>query len=179
MNDCISHAGLYDDDDNPLADDGSLYLPGVRLCGHRDCVNPRHLEGSGFEPLTYTRLRFDRRKAHLLHAEVVAIGLHKVKPKGSKCLVNGCSYPVSARALCKNHLMMFYRLSPESINHPENLTLDDFANIPPATERTKRSKATRGSMLCSMNNCQEVNICRGLCKKHYQQYWRIRAERKK
>jgi DNA-directed RNA polymerase subunit RPC12/RpoP len=28
----------------PLNDDGSLYLPGARKCGHADCVNRNHIQ---------------------------------------------------------------------------------------------------------------------------------------
>jgi hypothetical protein len=35
--------GDFDLEDNPMVN-GGLLLPGVRLCGHRDCVNPHHIE---------------------------------------------------------------------------------------------------------------------------------------
>jgi hypothetical protein len=35
--------GDFDLEDNPMVN-GHLLLPGVRLCEHRDCVNPHHIE---------------------------------------------------------------------------------------------------------------------------------------
>ena len=37
------HGGFAKDDVIPLDDDGRLVLPGVRGCGHNDCVNPSHV----------------------------------------------------------------------------------------------------------------------------------------
>ena len=37
------HGGFAGDDVTPLDDDGRLVLPGVRGCGHNDCVNPSHI----------------------------------------------------------------------------------------------------------------------------------------
>jgi len=41
---CIPWHGEFDLNDNPLTDDGHELMPGVRLCGHSDCVNREHLE---------------------------------------------------------------------------------------------------------------------------------------
>jgi len=37
------HGGFAKDDVTPLDDDGQPVLPGVRSCGHNDCVNPSHI----------------------------------------------------------------------------------------------------------------------------------------
>lgn len=42
---CKSWTGDYDDQDNPIKN-GKLYLPGVRICGFRDCVNVIHIIGA-------------------------------------------------------------------------------------------------------------------------------------
>jgi len=43
---CIPWAGYYAADDvTPLHDDGTPVSPGVRGCGHNDCVNPSHIIG--------------------------------------------------------------------------------------------------------------------------------------
>lgn len=34
-----------DDEVTPVDDDGVPVLPGVRMCGHTDCVNPDHVRG--------------------------------------------------------------------------------------------------------------------------------------
>lgn len=40
---CVPWRGDFDGEDRPM--NGGVYLlPGVRLCGHRDCVNPHHIE---------------------------------------------------------------------------------------------------------------------------------------
>jgi hypothetical protein len=39
---CIPHHGEYDEEDNPM-ESGILVLPGIRICGHKDCVNIDHV----------------------------------------------------------------------------------------------------------------------------------------
>ena len=46
---CLPHHGDFDAADNPLLA-GVLFLPGFRHCGHSDCVNPDHIEGSPRPP---------------------------------------------------------------------------------------------------------------------------------
>ena len=41
---CESWQGDYDLDDNPIRPDGSLFRPGPRLCGNRDCIRPTHID---------------------------------------------------------------------------------------------------------------------------------------
>ncbi|CAB5218459.1 hypothetical protein UFOVP219_20 [uncultured Caudovirales phage] len=40
---CEPHSGGFDQDDNPVDDVGNLVFEGERVCGHRDCVNPKHV----------------------------------------------------------------------------------------------------------------------------------------
>jgi hypothetical protein len=40
---CSPHQGALDADLNPVDDEGVLVLPGLRICGHRDCVNIAHI----------------------------------------------------------------------------------------------------------------------------------------
>ena len=40
---CRPWRGEVDDDLNPIDKDLRLYLPGVRSCGHRDCVAKNHI----------------------------------------------------------------------------------------------------------------------------------------
>lgn len=40
---CILHTGELDADWNPIDSKGVLVLPGVRVCGFRDCVSPSHI----------------------------------------------------------------------------------------------------------------------------------------
>lgn len=39
---CMPWQGDFDGFDNPRMD-GTLVLPGLRVCGHRDCINPKHV----------------------------------------------------------------------------------------------------------------------------------------
>ena len=39
---CLPWSGEFDDWDNPV-DGFGFVLPGVRICGHKDCVNPKHI----------------------------------------------------------------------------------------------------------------------------------------
>jgi len=40
---CIPHKGALDNDLNPIDEFGVLVMAGVRVCGHRDCVNVAHV----------------------------------------------------------------------------------------------------------------------------------------
>ena len=40
---CQAWQGLYDDDDNPITNTRQLHMPGVRVCGHKDCVRVTHV----------------------------------------------------------------------------------------------------------------------------------------
>ena len=40
---CRPWRGEIDEDFNPIDRKLRLYLPGVRTCGHRDCVNKKHI----------------------------------------------------------------------------------------------------------------------------------------
>lgn len=44
---CLPWHGSFDDFDNPLDDQGVLFMPGVRSCNHKDCCEPSHVVGSG------------------------------------------------------------------------------------------------------------------------------------
>lgn len=50
---CVPWHGDYDPEDNPLLD-GALYRPGVRTCGHRDCVRPAHIQAIGSKQIPQT-----------------------------------------------------------------------------------------------------------------------------
>jgi len=40
---CLAWRGDFDAEDNPVHN-GKLFMPGDRSCGHRDCINPEHIE---------------------------------------------------------------------------------------------------------------------------------------
>ena len=39
---CLPWSGEFDPEDNPMLN-GKLYLPGQRVCRHRDCCEPTHI----------------------------------------------------------------------------------------------------------------------------------------
>lgn len=41
---CFPWSGEVDNDFNPIDDRGRLVKPGIRICGHKDCVNGNHIE---------------------------------------------------------------------------------------------------------------------------------------
>jgi hypothetical protein len=40
---CTPHQGSLDADLNPIDSKGRLVLAGLRVCGHKDCVNTTHI----------------------------------------------------------------------------------------------------------------------------------------
>ena len=40
---CRPWRGEVDEDFNPIDRNLKLYLPGIRVCGHKDCVNKDHI----------------------------------------------------------------------------------------------------------------------------------------
>jgi len=40
---CEPYTGKVNDDLEPIDEQGNLYMPGNRVCGHLDCVNPKHV----------------------------------------------------------------------------------------------------------------------------------------
>lgn len=40
---CYLWSDELDEDWQPIDDEGNLYLPGVRICGLKDCVNSNHI----------------------------------------------------------------------------------------------------------------------------------------
>ena len=45
---CRPWRGEVDEDFNPIDHKLRLYLPGVRICGHKDCVNKEHIIRSDY-----------------------------------------------------------------------------------------------------------------------------------
>lgn len=44
---CHAWLGEFDDHDNPIDANGFAVISGERLCGHRDCVQPKHVKADG------------------------------------------------------------------------------------------------------------------------------------
>lgn len=156
---CISHQGRYDDNDNPLTDSGELFMPGVRSCGHRDCVNKNHLAGN-------------RDYESKVNAEVLEIGQRPFSG-ATTCLVTGCTRVHKSRHLCQNHYELLARLKPSVIKKHEHLTLADF---PERLEPHKQGRMTKEVLICILPNCEKPNYIRGLCVSHHKQYYRLKKE---
>ena len=43
---CTPHIGELDELDRPLDKKGNLFRPGLRLCGHQDCVDWFHIKAT-------------------------------------------------------------------------------------------------------------------------------------
>lgn len=170
MLECKSHTGHYDDLDNPLTDDGQLFMPGKRSCGHSDCVQPAHIEGYEHQWIPNSRSAFQRELAKKIYAQVAAIGANGYAPVGSPCLMNECFYPVKARGLCMNHWTMFSRAKPDLVKRIRRFKADDFAHIPdPVFARKEVDWPT----VCIIDNCSKKVRSRSLCDNHYHTYLRL------
>lgn len=187
MKDCVSHTGLYDDWDNPLDEKGRPYLPGKRFCGHRDCVNPDHIEGLSDEQAyaayvnqsarsqpsragkkrNYPENRLRKQFAHIVHAQVMEIG--RLPNQDLKiCMIDKCERPKKARNLCMNHWLMFRYRAPSELKAIRQITLSDFPELLPAINRSQRNKVEeRQNQQCIFTDCTDFQKVRGLCKRHY------------
>jgi hypothetical protein len=79
---CIPWRGEFDNDDNPLKG-GKLFMPGARICNHRDCVEPSHLEAAAptAEDLTAERVSvYYRTKQKMTYGELLR-ALENEKPR--------------------------------------------------------------------------------------------------
>lgn len=54
---CYPHQGEVDDLFRPLDEAGNLFRPGERVCGHKDCINVKHIETPKAPELLPTRER--------------------------------------------------------------------------------------------------------------------------
>lgn len=62
---CIPWRAEFDDDDNPVVS-GQLYMPGDRVCNHKDCVQPKHINvAEPWQQVEAERLGF-KSWAHLM-----------------------------------------------------------------------------------------------------------------
>lgn len=172
MTECVSHLGNYDDFDNPLADDGSLFMPGKRFCNHRDCVNPDHIEGLS-KRRPYPKRRPNAGYAEI-HAEVCQIALSNQPPTpGEVCRVSVCTEPAKGRGLCVNHHLMLRRLMPELVGQRKPLTLADFPPVPsslPFNQRLANKNTHEG---CAFKDCKNKHYGRTLCASHLRNYQRL------
>jgi len=54
---CYPHQGEVDDLFRPLDEAGNLFRPGERVCGHKDCINVKHIKSPVAPAVTPTRKR--------------------------------------------------------------------------------------------------------------------------
>jgi hypothetical protein len=173
MSNCISHAGLYDDWDNPLTDEGELYLPGRRFCKHRDCVNLGHIEGYATEESFIQRVpvRAARDDQQVIRLKVIELGnLPRIDKKSSACQLPGCDRVLKARNLCQNHWQMFSRHSDVKLRHCRD-TYDpaDFVHVP----APNWSWSNKPSGNCTYEGCLQPQYTRTMCKNHSRVYRRF------
>lgn len=181
--DCQPHTGYFDDEDNPLDDNGEFYLPGRRFCGFRDCVRPEHIEGLSDEEAFKAVLanppvlrrgnrngpkhRMLRKYAQVVYAQVLEIG-RKPDMGLTVCQVDNCERPKKARNLCMNHWLMFRRHAPEELKPIRQIKISDFPELLPALNSSQRTKVQeRQSHICLFKDCSDFQRVRGLCKRHY------------
>lgn len=164
MSNCISHAGLFDERDNPLDDQGNLFLPGLRLCLHSDCVNPAHLRSYRERNTQHGNLKYEAD----IYAEIIRIGN---LPAGNSelCSLPNCSEPRKARNLCRPHWSMFRHRQPTVIHRTKLMSLSDFQIDPPIGNTDKSALGPRN---CNVLDCPNRSRNRGLCKTHWENYKR-------
>lgn len=63
---CKPWSGDFDDDDNPMQN-GLPYLPGDRICQHKDCVQKSHILG-----VTLQKTKRVYRRNHTLHGNPIS-----------------------------------------------------------------------------------------------------------
>lgn len=118
--DCTPYTGELDDLWRPITETGELYLPGNRLCGHKDCINPDHIEGTAkichCGQLVYlanvcTDHYLEQQRNQIVNEtdidEIVAKAGER--PQGTTCAYPGCERPYKAKALCFTHYMRWYK----------------------------------------------------------------------
>lgn len=164
MSNCISHTGLFDDRENPLDDQGNLFMPGLRLCLHSDCVNPTHLRSYRERNTQHGNLKYEAD----IYAEIIRIGN---LPAGNLelCSLPNCSEPRKARNLCRPHWSMFRHRQPTVIRRTRTMTLSDFPIDPPISNTDKSALGPRN---CNVLDCPNRSRNRGLCPTHWQGFKR-------
>jgi hypothetical protein len=103
---CLPWHGDFDEQDNPIQD-GEMYRPGIRTCGHRDCVRQSHI----------VRLKPESKQSTVdanLLAEIRQIVESnqgkKMQSKGQTiCQLKICESPFLTKGLCSNHYATWRR----------------------------------------------------------------------
>jgi hypothetical protein len=54
---CYPHQGEVDELFRPVDESGNLFRPGERICGHKDCINVKHIQTPKAPVATPTRKR--------------------------------------------------------------------------------------------------------------------------
>lgn len=132
----------------PIKADGSLHMPGVRLCGRTDCVAPKHviqaMELERIKPAGFTGTIHDLWE--MLQGELP-----------NMCKVHKCHSFARSLGMCERHYMVEYRRRNPKPGKPlkdEDL-LDFWVENGYAQD------------VCNYPNCGEPHSAKGLCHKHY------------
>lgn len=194
---CWPYSGELDDDWNPVDFRGEPFMPGVRKCGRKDCVNGSHVEGwepppADQKPARQPKARAARpaRKPRKVETRPRNIGqeyydrilqaategleksTYKLRP-GVLCNMPDCLAPYKAKGLCATHYAVYRRVvSPEklkTLRRVADYTLEDFAGMTTGQPQTGQ---------CTVPNCHQKMNSRSLCRNHVK-VWRkfIRGEK--
>lgn len=166
MQNCVSHKGLYDDDDNPLDAKGNLYRPGVRLCRKRDCVNQMHIQGF---KRTRTLGKPVSRYSQADYDEILLIGNSEAVHK--RCQFSKCDKKKQARNLCRTHWRIWHHRNKGKDLKPR-LTLQDFPKVPEPKPKGWRLEPVE-KRKCILEKCNNTSRKRSLCSTHYNTYNRL------
>lgn len=99
---CIAWHGQFDEQDNPVKNN-QLYRPGVRTCGHRDCVRVSHIEPD-VKPKLETVF-----KHSFAEMQTVVDAQPKYLHGMTICQLPGCDIKHLCKGLCSKHYASWLR----------------------------------------------------------------------
>jgi hypothetical protein len=129
MTACTPYTGNLNDDWLPVTDTGDLFMPGVRSCERKDCVNVEHVGKvaptctepvCGLKPYSQglcNKHFYSERKAsggqirnkHELLEQIVESWLPDQVEMPTACSYDDCVRPYKAKGLCFTHYMSWYQ----------------------------------------------------------------------
>lgn len=124
---CTPYAGNLNDDWLPVTDTGELFMPGIRSCKRKDCVNPEHVgkvavtctePDCGLKPYSEglcNKHFYVERKAsggqvinkHDLLDEIINTWTYQAS--AVTCSYENCKKPFKAKGVCFTHYMSWYQ----------------------------------------------------------------------
>lgn len=110
---CVPWQGDFDEWENPIQN-GELYKPGVRTCGHRDCVREAHIQGFVriYEPATATPAQIARETLYAQLDKIVQKYQNKVTHNSiTVCELDGCKNKFLSKGLCSTHYARWLKIT--------------------------------------------------------------------